>query len=219
VIAFVAALLFTPTVASSAPSAVAPLPFAFLTDNREDPARLQTLWSFGQCAAQKDTARMFTFLKNGQFAKPNDPTVRLLIAANDRCVRSGETLTFNQVYFAGAAAETIYRLSGFRFAERPISKADVQSLSSLKSKSVLMGACVAALQPRQVDALFATPIASAAEARIILSMREAVQTCLPGVKRTPEMIRAVIAAGAFPAVSSMIARGNLKNTISRSVAQ
>jgi hypothetical protein len=179
---------------------------AFLTDARENPAKLQALWNFGRCAAARDTDRTIAFLKSGQFAKPNDPTVRALVAANDRCVARGTALTFNQVYFAGAAAEEIYRLNHFRFAERPVPQSVVTSLAPTRSKSVVGGACIAALQPHHVDALFTTAVASAAEARVIKAMHHSVLTCLPQIRRTPEMIRAVIAAGAFPAVASVIYR-------------
>lgn len=190
---------------STAPSVVPDLR-AFLTDTREDSSKVQAIWAFGQCAAERDRARTIAFLKGGQFGQPNDPTVRELVAATGRCVASGTSLTFNQVYFAGATAEAIYRLNGFRFAEHPISMSVVNSLASLGSKSVVGGACVAAHQPQQVDALFKTAVGSAAEARVVMSMYQSVQTCLPQVKRTPEMIRAVIAAGAFPAVTSLIDR-------------
>ena len=167
------------------------------------PAMIAAMRAFASCVVHNDPKGAFAFLKNGQFATPNNPHVRSLVAANRRCLSSG-TLSFNQVWFAGAAAEAIYRNDGFRFADYPISNSAIGALRDLRSNAVLQGTCVAWSQPREVDALFATEAGSAGEARAITALGGSVQTCMKEKAQFPVAIRSVVAAGSFPAVAPAI---------------
>jgi hypothetical protein len=174
----------------------------FLLANQQDPVMAATLRDFSRCVAKRDAERTFAFLKTGQFAIPANPDVRALVAANDGCLANGVSLTFNQIFFAGDAAEDFYSRNHFLFAEHPLKPAAVQALTTLGSTAVVGAGCVAELQPHEVDALLSSPIGSEEEAHAALALRQSLEACLPRVPPAPERIRAVIAAGAFPAVAS-----------------
>ncbi|HXG80994.1 MAG TPA: hypothetical protein VNJ05_04260 [Sphingomicrobium sp.] len=174
----------------------------YLIKDRADPTMLATLRNFAECVVERDSERARAFLKSALFARPGNQEVRTLVATNDGCLGRGE-LKFNQVLFAGAAAEAIYRENGFRFADHPPAFPG-NNPETLRSFAAQEGLCVTAKQPADVDELLRSPVGSAEEMRAILALRPAVEMCMPRVQKTPEMIRAVIAAGAFPSVASSL---------------
>jgi hypothetical protein len=183
-------------------NSIAPIESSYLVRELENPAILATLREFAQCVAKRDQERTRAFLESGLFAIPNNPQVRALAMANQRCLVRG-TLTFNQVYFAGAAAEALYSKSRFKFADFPPAFPSTGP-TTIRSRSAHAGLCVAARQPGQVDRLLRSPAGGPGEMRILLNLRPSVEMCMPDVNKAPQMIRAVIAAGAFPFVASLI---------------
>lgn len=183
-------------------SSIAPTESSYLVREPVDSAMLATLREFAQCVAKRDQERTRAFLESGLFAIPDNPEVRALATANERCLGRG-TLTFNQVYFAGAAAEALYRKSRFKFADFPPAFPPSEP-ATLRSRSAQEGLCVAARQPGEVDKLLRSPVGSREELRALLVLRPSVEMCMPAITRTPHMIRAAIAAGAFPYVASLI---------------
>ncbi len=184
-------------------SSIAPEKFSYLVQFREDPAMLTALHDFARCVVKRDYERTRAFLESGLFARPSNPDVRALVAKNKRCVGRG-TLAFNQVYFAGAAAETLYRESRFTFADHPPAFTASIPIIADSVSATQQGLCVAARQPGEVDQLLRSPVGGPEEMRVVLILRPSVEMCMPDVRKTPEMIRAVIAAGAFPSVASLI---------------
>ncbi len=167
------------------------------TANGADPVMVKNLVVFASCAVIRDRPAIVSFLNGNTFGNPKDAAVRKIASDNSTCNRGGD-LRFNQVLFAGNAAEVLYRAYGFYFAAHK---------ESLKKAPVTDGGvCIAAIAPNDVDDLLAS-LPTTEEERVVLAKMEIViRKCLPGVSQEPALRRAAIMAGAFPAVYQTIGR-------------
>ena len=186
-----AAITFSTTIENAGPQTLPSAP-AMSSADRE---AVVTLAKFSRCVVNREPKATTAFLNRGQYAVPSNPEVRTLVGRNKFCLRGGR-MEFNQVIFAGNAAEVLYRQAGFSFANHRSILTGAEPLER--------GSCVAARHPREVDLLFSTPPASKEEAAALNAMMDTIEACMPTVLKSAVMRRAVIAADVFPLVATYL---------------
>jgi hypothetical protein len=160
-----------------------------------DAVTARAMVTFAQCVVMRDPKEALNFLNSGKYAQPGNEDVRSLISKNQNCLRSGR-IKFNQVIFAGSAAEVFYRFFGFFFSDH---KTDLAN-----SPNPDGAACVAVAKPNELDALISTFPASEEETAALKALEQTVEECMPNVSHRPAILRAAIMAGVFPTVSKLM---------------
>jgi len=169
-----------------APSNESP-PFVVQLD---DPTMLRDMVTFADCVVTREPKAVIHFLREGNFAVPQNGEVRSIVQRNRACLRVAN-MRFNQVLFAGAASESLYRVSGLFFAKvsMPITKPVNDP-----------GMCVAMAKPKEVDNLLAAFPASSEEKAALAALDAAIERCHPNTSPHASIRRAAVMAGMFPVV-------------------
>jgi hypothetical protein len=100
---------------------------------------LRDMVTFADCVVTREPKAVIHFLREGNFAVPQNGEVRSIVQRNRACLRVAN-MRFNQVLFAGAASESLYRVSGLFFA-----KVSMPSTKPVNDP----GMCVAMAKPKK----------------------------------------------------------------------
>ncbi|MBV9930768.1 MAG: hypothetical protein JO013_07470 [Alphaproteobacteria bacterium] len=163
------------------------------------PEDLQILHEFSVCVAERHPREAEALLASDFTTEEYNDQARRLAQETTKCIPVGR-LRFNQVLFAGGMAEALLRRGhgpldlAARTAYDP-KRPPIQA----RGETEMMALCAVRAAPAAVEALLATPVASARETEVEAALGPAIGGCLKAgmtLRLNRPMLRAVLALAA-----------------------
>jgi hypothetical protein len=166
-----------------------------------DPQARAAMHSFGRCVAEQSPEYAAETLAMNFQSAVYRQRLRRLADNNQHCFKRG-VMRAGSLAFAGAVAERLLSRDNEPLNRR-LARAAGQAPATTWSPSDAAAACVVRSVPDDVAALFATDVASKAEARIAGGLGALLSRCTRGgqtIEASPAGLRAMLATAAFRSV-------------------
>ena len=168
------------------------------------PTARQAMEGFGICVADRSPEKAAQTLQLDFRTKTYQSALRNLARANEDCFRRrNDAMRSNNLSFAGSIAERLIERDPAPVNAR-IVRASTISIEP-RTPSDAIAICAVRSAPDDVARLFATDVASEAEAQAVNSLQLATKLCSKGqgeLETTVEGLRAMLATAAFRAIHS-----------------
>ena len=180
--------------ASAAPASADDFQFSSPDARRE-------MQAFGTCVADVSTEKAARTLAMDLHSESYRSAIRNLADRNSDCLRGRDVnkIRFNQLLFAGAMAERLMLRDQPPLNVR-LARAAAQPAPPARGVVDRMAICVVRSAPDETARLFATEVASDAEAQALKALDVAINLCWPArrqLQTNPEGLRAMLATAAF----------------------
>ena len=163
------------------------------------PTERAAIAEFGRCVAKESPAKAHSILTTDFRTEEYRAGLKVLAKVNETCFKQRGRMRAGGLPFAAAMAEAML-LKGEGALNVRLARAGIGKAAPTYAPSDAVAMCVARSVPDQVAALFATPIASEAEAKAASDLSVAVNLCTPKGVTTdlqPYGLRAILATASY----------------------
>ena len=183
------------TLAEAAQQQKSPLP-------PSPPEALQEVHRVGACVADRDPTSAGRMLAMDYTTVAYRKAMDRLVDDNRSCFARRSWMRSNRVLIAGAIAERLLSKNGSPVNVQ-LARAASRPAVAARSPSDQMAICIVRSVPDDVARLFASPVASEAEAAAATSLSTALSRCTapgPALDATPAGLRSILATAAYRSV-------------------
>ena len=163
------------------------------------PTERAAIVEFGRCVVKESPAKAHSVLTRDFRTAEYRAGLKVLATVNETCFPQRGRMRAGGLPFAAAMAEAML-LKGEAPLNVRLARAGIGKAAPTYAPSDAVAMCVARSVPDQVAALFATPIASEAEAKAANDLGVAVKLCSPrdtALDLQPYGLRAILATASY----------------------